>query len=193
LLGGSKHKNNIWTRGFAIAFVFAVAVFETQNRSPEKTLNFVTFSEFLTHPRVHHSGDTPGSKTHFLQPAVDQSCLDKIAPFYLPHAATHQTTQLLPLLDCIAQGNTSTSNPIPSLLPCSLPPSLNSLQWTLWPPALQLLFELHRHVPAKMKSEEAENRLRTSKGEPVAVWSSKVCKLGEENEDLGKWLTTGMN
>jgi hypothetical protein len=44
-----------WTRGFAIAFVFAIAVFETQNQSPEKTLNFVTFSEFLTHPRVHRT------------------------------------------------------------------------------------------------------------------------------------------
>jgi hypothetical protein len=32
-----------------------IAVFETQNRSQEKTLNFVTFSEFLTHPRVHHT------------------------------------------------------------------------------------------------------------------------------------------
>ncbi len=32
-----------------------MAVFKTQNRSPEKTLNFVTFSEFLAHPRVHHS------------------------------------------------------------------------------------------------------------------------------------------
>jgi hypothetical protein len=29
LLGGSNYKTNIWTRGFAIAFVFAVAVFET--------------------------------------------------------------------------------------------------------------------------------------------------------------------
>jgi hypothetical protein len=55
LLGGSNYKNNIWTRGFTIAFVFAVAVFETQNRSPENTLNFVTFSEFLTHPCVHHT------------------------------------------------------------------------------------------------------------------------------------------
>jgi hypothetical protein len=42
-------------RGFAIAFVFAIAVFETQNRSPEKTLNFVMFSQFLTHPLVHHT------------------------------------------------------------------------------------------------------------------------------------------
>jgi hypothetical protein len=38
-----------------MAFVFAIAVFKTQNRSLEKTLNFVTFSEFLTHPRVHHT------------------------------------------------------------------------------------------------------------------------------------------
>jgi hypothetical protein len=62
LLGGSNYKNNIWTRGFAIAFVFAIAVFKTQNWSPEKTLNFVTFSEFLTHPRVHH---TVPLKVHF--------------------------------------------------------------------------------------------------------------------------------
>jgi hypothetical protein len=54
-LGGSNYKNNIWTRGFAIIFVFTIAVFETQNWSPEKTLNFVTFSEFLTHPCVHHT------------------------------------------------------------------------------------------------------------------------------------------
>ena len=55
MLGGFNYKINIWTSGFAIAFVFAIAVYETQNRSPEKTLNFVTFSEFLTHPRVHHT------------------------------------------------------------------------------------------------------------------------------------------
>jgi hypothetical protein len=55
LLGGPNYKNNIWTRGFAIAFVFAVAVFKTTNRSLEKTLNVVTFSEFLTHPHVHHT------------------------------------------------------------------------------------------------------------------------------------------
>ncbi len=47
--------NNIWTRDFAIAFVFTIAVFETQNWSLEKTLNFVTFSEFLTHPGMHHT------------------------------------------------------------------------------------------------------------------------------------------
>jgi hypothetical protein len=55
LLGWCNYKNNIWTRGFAIAFVFAIAVFKTQNQSPEKTLIFVTFSEFLTHPCVHHT------------------------------------------------------------------------------------------------------------------------------------------
>ncbi len=36
-------------------FVFTVAVFETQIWSPEKTLNFVMFLEFLTHPLVHHT------------------------------------------------------------------------------------------------------------------------------------------
>jgi hypothetical protein len=40
---------------FALAIVFAIAVYETQNWSPEKTLNFVMFSEFLTHPHVHHT------------------------------------------------------------------------------------------------------------------------------------------
>jgi hypothetical protein len=43
------------------------------------------------------------------------------------------------------------------------------------------------------KSEEAKNRLCTSKGGPVAVWSSKVCKLGEKNKDLCKQLATGMS
>jgi hypothetical protein len=42
-------------RGFAIAFVFVNVVFGTQKRSPEKTPNFVTFKELLTHPRVHHT------------------------------------------------------------------------------------------------------------------------------------------
>ncbi len=41
--------------GFAIMFVLALAVYETQNRSPEKTLNFITLSEFLIHPRKHHT------------------------------------------------------------------------------------------------------------------------------------------
>ncbi len=57
MLGWCNYKINIWTRGFAIAFVFAIAVFKTQNRSLEKTLIFVMFSEFLTHPRVHHTQD----------------------------------------------------------------------------------------------------------------------------------------
>ncbi len=40
MLGGSKYENNIWMRGFTIAFVFAVAVFETQNRSPRENSEF---------------------------------------------------------------------------------------------------------------------------------------------------------
>ena len=39
-MGGSNYKNNIWVRGFAIAFVFTVAVFETQNRSPRENSEF---------------------------------------------------------------------------------------------------------------------------------------------------------
>jgi hypothetical protein len=39
-LGGSNYENNIWTRGFAIAFVFAVSVFETQIRSPGENSGF---------------------------------------------------------------------------------------------------------------------------------------------------------
>ncbi len=42
---------------------FAIAVFETQNRSPEKTLSFVMFSEFLTHPRVHHTSPKANAST----------------------------------------------------------------------------------------------------------------------------------
>ncbi len=42
-MGGANYKNNIWTRGFAIAFVFLNAVFGTHKQSLEKTLNFVTF------------------------------------------------------------------------------------------------------------------------------------------------------
>ncbi len=40
LLGGSNYKNNIWTRGFAIAFVLTVAMFETQYRSPGENSEF---------------------------------------------------------------------------------------------------------------------------------------------------------
>ncbi len=52
-----NYENNIWRRGFAIAYVFTVAVFKTQIQSPGENPNFVTFSEFLTHPRVHHTSD----------------------------------------------------------------------------------------------------------------------------------------
>ncbi len=39
-MGGSNYKNNIWTRGFAIVFVFAAAVFKTQNRSVGENSEF---------------------------------------------------------------------------------------------------------------------------------------------------------
>ncbi len=45
LLGGHSNKNNIWSSGFAIAFVIVCVlnhVFETFYRSPEKTLKRVT-------------------------------------------------------------------------------------------------------------------------------------------------------
>ncbi len=77
-IGGSNYKNNIWARGFAIAFVFAIAVFKTHNQSPEKTLNFVTFSEFLTHPRVHHTYSGYRVKSHSILMKSPNGVLDSI-------------------------------------------------------------------------------------------------------------------